>query len=181
MFTELCEHRLLGLSRRYVSVLSVDPAFQPLAEHSAPRCSAQASALAIHDPNLFAGPTNSTDSTANRLGLAGGATRGLCCGHLGRSSGASQRLGRASFTHAATTGMRGPGVEPWCELHARGGYGHSRFTRWTSKLPSACCRGESPRPLQRSRVQWRARGYLGHQVVVLAHSEQGCALVGFCA
>ena len=101
-------------------------------------------------------------------------------GHLGRSSGASQRLGRASFTHAATTGMRGPGVEPWCELHARGGYGHSRFTRWTSKLPSACCRGESPRPLQRSRVQWRARGYLGHQVVALAHSEQGCALVGLC-
>ena len=107
-------------------------------------------------------------------------SNGLCCGHLGRSSGASQRLGRASFTHAATTGMREPGVEPWCELHARGGYGHSSFTRWTSKLLSACCRGESPRPLQRSRVQWRARGYLGRQVVVLAHSEQGCALVGLC-
>ena len=117
-----------------LGVLSVDPAFQPLAEHSAPRCSAQASALAIHDPNLFAGPTSSTDSTANRLGLAGGATRGLCCGHLGRSSGASQRLGRASFTHAATTGMRGPGVESWCELHVRGGCGHSRSTRRTSKL-----------------------------------------------
>jgi len=68
-----------------------------LGEHSAPRCSAQASALARYDPNLFAGPTSSTDSTANRLSLAGGATRGLCCGHLGRSSGASQRLGRASF------------------------------------------------------------------------------------
>ena len=112
----------------------VDPAFQPLGEHSAPRCSAQASALAIHDPNLFAGPTSSTDSTANRLGLAGGATRGLCCGHLGRSSGASQRLGRASFTHAATTGMSGPGVESWCELHVRGGCGHSRSTRRASKL-----------------------------------------------
>ena len=30
----------------------------------------------------------------------------------------------------------------------------------------------------RSRVQWRARGYQGHQVVDLAHSEQGCALWG---
>ena len=30
--------------------------------------------------------------SAERLGLAGGATRGLCCGHLGRSSGASQRF-----------------------------------------------------------------------------------------
>ena len=29
-------------------------------------------------------------------------------------------------------------------------------------------------------MQWRARGYLGHQVVDLAHSEQGCALVGLC-
>ena len=29
-------------------------------------------------------------------------------------------------------------------------------------------------------MQWRARGYLGHQVVVLAHSEQGCALMGLC-
>ena len=47
-------------------------------------------------------------------------------------------------------------------------------------LPSACCRGESARPLQRSRVQWRASGYQGHQVVALAHSEQGCALVGLC-
>ena len=27
-------------------------------------------------------------------------------------------------------------------------------------------------------MQWRARSYLGHQVVALAHSEQGCALVG---
>ena len=134
------------------------------------------------EPRLHAPPglPLARPGSAERLGLAGGATRGLCCGHLGRSSGASQRLGRASFTHAATTGMSGPGVEPWCELHARGGYGHSRFTRWTSKLPSACCRGESPRPLQRSRVQWRARGYLGRQVVVLAHSEQGCALVGVC-
>ena len=72
--------------------------------------------------------------SAERLGLAGGATRGLCCGHLGRSSGASQRLGRASFTHAATTGMSGPGVESWCELHVRGGCGHSRSTRRASKL-----------------------------------------------
>ena len=88
----------------------------------------------VPDPKLFAGPTSSTDSTANRLGLDGGATRGLCCGHLGRSSGASQRLGRASFTHAATTGMRGPSVEFWCELHVRGGCGHSRSTRRTSKL-----------------------------------------------
>ena len=29
-------------------------------------------------------------------------------------------------------------------------------------------------------MQWRARGYLGHQVVVLAYSEQGCALMGLC-
>ena len=29
-------------------------------------------------------------------------------------------------------------------------------------------------------MQWRARSYLGHQVVDLAHSEQGCALVGLC-
>ena len=47
-------------------------------------------------------------------------------------------------------------------------------------LPSACCRGESPTRIERSRVQWRARGYLGRQVVVLAHSEQSCALVGLC-
>ena len=53
---------------------------------------------------------------------------------LGRSSGASQRLGRASFTHAATIGIRGPSVELWCELHERGGCGHSRSTRRTSKL-----------------------------------------------
>ena len=55
-------------------------------------------------------------------------------GHLGRSNGASQRLGRASFTHAATTNLSGPGVEPWCELHVRGGCGHSRSTRRTSTL-----------------------------------------------
>ena len=47
-------------------------------------------------------------------------------------------------------------------------------------LPSACCRGESARPLQRSRVQWRASGYQGHQVVALVHSDQGCALMGLC-
>ena len=29
-------------------------------------------------------------------------------------------------------------------------------------------------------MQWRASGYQGHQVVALAHSEQGCALVGLC-
>ena len=29
-------------------------------------------------------------------------------------------------------------------------------------------------------MQWRARGGLGHQAVDLAHSEQGCALVGLC-
>ena len=29
-------------------------------------------------------------------------------------------------------------------------------------------------------VQWRASGYQGHQVVALAHSDQGCALVGLC-
>ena len=29
-------------------------------------------------------PASSTNSTAERLGSAGGATRGLCCGHLGR-------------------------------------------------------------------------------------------------
>ena len=34
--------------------------------------------------------------------------------------------------------------------------------------------------VQRSRVQWRSRGYQGHQVVALAHSDQGCALVGLC-
>ena len=85
-------------------------------------------------PQIFASPASSTDWTAETLGLAGGARRGLCCGHLGRSRGASQRLGRASFTHAATTGMSGPGVESWCELHVRGGCGHSRSTRRASKL-----------------------------------------------
>ena len=125
-------------------------------------------------------PASSTNSTAERLGLAGGATRGLCCGHLGRSSGASQRLGRASFTHAATTGMSGPGVEPWCELHVRGGCGHSRSTRRASKLAVGVLLWREPRPLQRSRAQWRARGYQGNQVVALAHSDQGCALVGLC-
>ena len=132
-----------------------------------------------HDPR-GSPPASSTSSTAERLGLAGGATRGLCCGHLGHSSGASQRLGRASFTHAATTKLSGPGVESWCELHVRGGCGHSRSTRRTSKLAVGVLSWREPRPLQRSRVQWRARGYLGHQVVVLAHSEQGCALVGLC-
>ena len=29
-------------------------------------------------------------------------------------------------------------------------------------------------------MQWRARGYQGHQVVAHAHSDQGCALVGLC-
>ena len=37
-----------------------------------------------------------------------------------------------------------------------------------------------PRPLQRSRVQWRARGFQGLKVIALAHSEQGCALVRMC-
>ena len=96
------------------------------------------------------------------------------------ASGASQRLGRASFTHAATTEMSGPGVESWCELHVRGGCGHSRSTRRTSKLAVGVLSWREPRPLQRSRVQWRARGYQGHQVVALAHSEQGCALMGLC-
>ena len=107
----------------------------------------------------------------------------LCCGHLGRSSGASQRLGRTSSPHAATTKLSGPavsGVESWCELHVRGGCGHSRSTRRTSKLAVGVLSWREPRPLQRSRVQWRARGYQGHQVVALAHSDQGCALVGLC-
>ena len=99
---------------------------------------------------------------------------------LGRSSGASQRLGRASFTHAATTKLSGPSVEVWCELHVRGGFGHSRSTRRISKLAVGVLSWREPRPLQRSRVQWRARGYQGHQVVALAHSDQGCALVGLC-
>ena len=98
-------------------------------------------------------PASSTDSTAERLGSAGGATRGLCCGHLGRLSGASQRLGRASFTHAATTKLSGPGVESWCEMHVRGGCGHSRSTRRASKLAVGVLSWREPRPLQRSRVQ----------------------------
>ena len=73
-------------------------------------------------------------ATAAALAPADCLSDGLCCGHLGRLSGASQRLGRASFTHAATTGTSGPGVEPWCELHVRGGRGDSRSTRRTSKL-----------------------------------------------
>ena len=40
--------------------------------------------------------------------------------------------------------------------------------------------GWCPTRIERSRVQWRARGYLGHQVVLLAYSEQGCALMGLC-
>ena len=117
-------------------------------------------------------------ATAAALAPADCLSDGLCCGHLGRLSGASQRLGRASFTHAATTGTSGPGVEPWCELHVRGGRGDSRSTRRTSKLAVGVLSWREPRPLQRSRVQWRSRGYQGHQVVALAHSDQGCALVG---
>ena len=96
------------------------------------------------------------------------------------ASGASQRLGRASFTHAATTGMSGPGVESWCDLNVRGGRGDSRSTRRTSKLAVGVLSWREPRPLQRSRVQWRSRGYQGHQVVAIVHSDQGCALVGLC-
>ena len=66
------------------------------------------------------------------------------------------------------------------ELHVRGGCGHSRLTRRASKLAVGVLSWREPRPLQRSRVQWRARGYQGHQVVALAHSEQGCALMGLC-
>ena len=51
-------------------------------------------------------------ATAAALAPADCLSDGLCCGRLGRSSGASQRLGRASFTHAATTEMSGPSVEP---------------------------------------------------------------------
>ena len=40
--------------------------------------------------------------------------------------------------------------------------------------------GAGPRRLEMSRVQWRASGCQGHQVVVHGHSEQGCALVGLC-
>ena len=29
-------------------------------------------------------------------------------------------------------------------------------------------------------MQWRARGFQGLKVIALAHSEQGCALVGLC-
>ena len=136
--------------------------------------------LVYSDPKLFAGPISSTGSTANRLGLASGATSVPCCGHLGRSGSATRRLGRASFTHAATAGMRGLRIESWCELHALGGCGHSMPTRRTSELAVGVLSWRSSRELGRSRVQWRARGYLGHQVVVLAHFEEGCALVGLC-
>ena len=81
---------------------------------------------------------------------------------------------------AATAGMRGLRIESWCELHALGGCGHSMPTRRTSELAVGVLSWRSSRELGRSRVQWRARGYLGHQVVVLAHSEQDCALVGLC-
>ena len=119
-------------------------------------------------------------ATAAALAPADCLSDGLCCGRLGRSSGASQQLGGASFAHAATTKLSGPSVEVWCELHARGGCGHSRSTRRTSKLAVGVLSWLEPRQLQRSRVQWRARSYLGHQVVALAHSDQGCALVGLC-
>ena len=66
------------------------------------------------------------------------------------------------------------------ELHVRGGCGHSRLTRRASKLAVGVLSWREPRPLQRSRVQWRARGYQGHQVVALVHSDQDCALVGLC-
>ena len=135
--------------------------------------------LVYSDPKLFAGPISSTSSTADRLGLASGATSVPCCGHLGRSGSATRRLGRASFTNAAMVGMRGLRIESWCELHALGGCGHSMPTRRTSELAVGVLSWRSSRELGRSRVQWRARGYLGHQVVVLAHSEEGCAL-GLC-
>ena len=118
--------------------------------------------------------------SAERLGLAGGATRGLCCGHLGRSSGASQRLGRASFTHAATTGMSGPGVESWCELHVRGGCGHSRSTRRASKLAVGVLSWGCTTRTERSREEQQLWGFHGSQRAVHDCSEQGCALVGLC-
>ena len=66
------------------------------------------------------------------------------------------------------------------ELHVRGGCGHSRSTRRASKLAVGVLSWREPRPLQRSRVQWRARGFQGLKVIALAHSEQGCALVRLC-
>ena len=93
----------------------------------------------------------------------------------------AQRLGRASFTHAATTGTSGPGVEPWCELHVRGGRGDSRSTRRTSKLAVGVLSwreretaAEEPSAVASQRLPGSPSG------VVLAHSEQGCALVGLC-
>ena len=76
--------------------------------------------------------------------------------------------------------MSGPGVESWCELHVRGGCGHSRSTRRASKLAVGVLSWGCPTRIERSRVQWRAKGCLGHQVIALANSEQGCALVGVC-
>ena len=64
--------------------------------------------------------------------------------------------------------------------HVRGGCGHSRSTRRASKLAVGVLSWREPRPLQRSRVQWRARGFQGLKVVAFAHSEQGCALVRLC-
>ena len=92
-----------------------------------------------------------------------------CCGHLGRSGSATRRLGRASFTNAAMVGMRGLRIESWCELHALGGCGHSMPTRRTSELAVGVLSWRSSRELGRSRVQWRARGYLGHQAVSYTH------------
>ena len=126
-------------------------------------------------------PAQSARPARPQTGLVWPAARRLsrAAAIFGRSGSATRRLGRASFTNAAMVGMRGLRIESWCELHALGGCGHSMPTRRTSELAVGVLSWRSSRELGRSRVQWRARGYLGHQVVVLAHSEEGCAL-GLC-
>ena len=106
-------------------------ALKPVRVVSAPRAApmpGSAPGISGAESGLAPGPPPEADGDMHRDPFR------LLEAALGRSNGASQRLGRASFTHAATTGMRGPSVESWYELHVRGGCGHSRPTRRASKL-----------------------------------------------
>ena len=62
--------------------------------------------------------------------------------------------------------MLGP---PWTVKVPPGARRRAVVARARDSCRGAECSGEPER-----------RGYLGHQVVVHAHSEQGCALVGLC-
>ena len=100
--------------------------------------------------------------------------------HFERATLTPSRGGGQHRSSAATTKLVGILVEACITLHGCIGCGLNRSIRPLLDLTDGVLLGAGPRRLQRSRVQWRARGYQGHQVVALAHSDQGCALVGLC-